>query len=432
MAPGIMNLLLRLAAVAATCLLTACGVSPEKIMATPVIYVDGHVDPFVDLPPERRTPELDVFFATNRERFDDDDEDVWYTDAESEGLHLGSASMCLGGEGITWEQLRALSTIASTAKPPTIRLLGARELAATRLLDPGPNADPAPPPETAAFLAAVNAELAQSSQNEIVIYIHGAKVDFYNACAFTAEIQHFLGRGFVPIAFSWPTHDHIFAYLLGEDVRRASDSTWALAALLDLLADGTDASRINIVCWSAGGRVTSQALAEIAEAAGPGARERYRLGAVVFEMPDVELGVFLDRLPAIAAIAERPVITVTDDDEALDIAEVLMGGGRRAGKQGHHGDSEQALLESLPNVEIVDVSHGKKDRGFNITGHRCWFRHPWGVTDLIMLVRFDLSASERGLVETDLWGVWAMPADYPQRAGAAAAARVAAERAGGS
>ncbi|MFO0874118.1 MAG: alpha/beta hydrolase [Phycisphaerales bacterium] len=411
--------------------LSACGVSPEKIMATPVIYVDGRVEPFADLPPERRTPELDVFFATNRELFDDD-EDVWYTDVESERLHLGSASMRLGDDSITWEELYKVSTSASCPKPPTIRLMGARELAGTPLLAPGPNVDPAPPQETAAFLAAVNKALAESSQNEIVIYIHGAKVDFYNACAFTAEIQHFLGRGFVPIAFSWPTHDHIFAYLLGEDVRRASDSTGALSALLDLLADGTSASRINIVCWSAGGRVTSQALAEIAEAAGPGARERYRLGAVVFEMPDVELGLFLDRLPAIASIAERPVITVTDDDEALDVAEIFMGGGPRAGKQGHASDDEQALLESLPNVEIVDVSHGKEERGFNITGHRCWFMHPWGVTDLIMLLRFDLPASERGLVETDLWGVWAMPVDYPQRAGAAAAARVQRDRAGGT
>lgn len=400
----------------------ACGVSPEPLMVTPLIYVDGHVDPFDGLAQERRTSEVTIFFASNREPFDgrdEDDESFAPSNVVSAELHLGTAEVRLGDEKVTWDVLETVSRSASTARPPVIELLGATWLDTVPVRQASSDAclgwETTSEPVAAAFLDAVNAELNELPGSEIVIYIHGAKVDFYNACAFTAEIEHFLGRRFVPIAFSWPTHQNIFSYLFREDVRRAEASGAALTTLLGLLADGTTATRIHLVCWSAGARVASAALMGLAEAGAPDGPRRHRLGTVVFELPDVELSVFLDRLPLTASVAERTVVTVTDDDEALSMAEALMGGGPRAGKPWPHSDQDETMLESLRTVEFIDLSWGKKDRGFNIAGHRCWFRHPWGATDLIMVLRFDLPAEDRGLVETDLWRVWALPSDYPQR-----------------
>ena len=80
----------------------------------------------------------------------------------------------------------------------------------------------------------------------------------------THQLNHFAGRDMVPIAFAWPTHQSIFQYLLGEDVDRARHSVAAFEGLLRILAERTNARRIHVVCWSAGGRVVSRALEDLA------------------------------------------------------------------------------------------------------------------------------------------------------------------------
>ncbi|MCH8169023.1 MAG: alpha/beta hydrolase, partial [Proteobacteria bacterium] len=107
--------------------------------------------------------------------------------------------------------------------------------------------------------------IGQARDKDVLIYVHGAKVNFYNACAFTAQLDHFMGRDMTSVAFSWPTRQNIFSYAFGSDVRRAYDSGAALATLIELLAMVTPARRIHVLCWSAGGRVTTRALTTLRE-----------------------------------------------------------------------------------------------------------------------------------------------------------------------
>ncbi|MCM0612312.1 alpha/beta hydrolase [Marinobacter sediminum] len=53
-------------------------------------------------------------------------------------------------------------------------------------------------------------------------------------------------------------------------------------------------------------------------------RERYRLGSVVFAAADVELDRFLERLPSASDLAQEMIVTVTDDDVALNAARMYM------------------------------------------------------------------------------------------------------------
>lgn len=113
------------------------------------------------------------------------------------------------------------------------------------------------------FTDAINAELDRSKDRELMVYVHEAKFDFFKSCALTAELDHFAGRDFVGIAFSWPSHQNILTYITGVDVHRAWSSTRCFRSLIRYLSKATTAKAINIICYSAGGRLVSKALFEM-------------------------------------------------------------------------------------------------------------------------------------------------------------------------
>ena len=118
----------------------------------------------------------------------------------------------------------------------------------------------------------------------------------------------------------------------------------------------------------------------------------------------------------ISKLAEQVVITVTDDDNALKAVQLYMGGNVRTGTVDAEIIEEAFLLSNdIRNVEIIDVSAGKEERGFNIVGHHYWYRHPWMSSDIIFLMRTDLPPSRRGLSSTEIEGVWYLSSDYPEK-----------------
>lgn len=223
----------------------------------------------------------------------------------------------------------------------------------------------------------------------------------------------------VPVAFCWPTHQVIFAYLGGTDIGRAQQSAFALAGLLLQLAERTTARHIHVVCWSAGGRVTSKALAILRDAyphLDPHALQaRFRLGTVAFAAADVEVARFMNRLRSIDEITRRVIVTISDSDEALTLSRLTLGGGERLGLWREESEQEREILLSTEAVELIDVSSMSAARGFDIKGHRYWFQHPWASSDLMMAILFDLPAPRRGLVAGTPPNTWAMPPDYPER-----------------
>ena len=119
----------------------------------------------------------------------------------------------------------------------------------------------------------------------------------------------------------------------------------------------------------------------------------------------------------INALAQRVVVTMSSRDGALNMAEKFMGGGARIGQRNQRQltDADWQALLAADRLEIVDVSRNWEGRGFDITGHRYWFNHPWASSDLVLAVRSDFGPEERGLVPTESSILWAIPADYPAR-----------------
>jgi len=388
-----------------------------NLMPTPVIYQNSQIDPFAHLTPEHKSPQTHVFYATNRVPNPPGSESSYGNKLDSV-VHLGRATIRMGTPDIDWDDLYE-SSLSSTEvnslpleleKINEIGVLDSQNISAGNIMTP----------EQQEFVDAINAELAVAIDKEIMVYVHGTKVDFANATILTAEIDHFAGRDFVGLAFAWPSHQNIILYLSGTDVRRALNSTRDLQGLLLFLAEYTDAKHINILSYSAGGRVTSKSLFEMRQyfsvLSPEELKEKFKLGAVVFAAADVEVDKFLSRLPAISDLADQVVITVTDDDNALKAAKKFMHGAVRAGTEEAELLEEYFIVNNqLSNVEIIDVSRGQEIRGFDITGHHYWYRHPWMSSDIIFLMRTNLPPHRRGLSATELESIWYLAEDYPEK-----------------
>ncbi|MFG0275609.1 MAG: alpha/beta hydrolase [Phycisphaerales bacterium] len=395
--------------------LAGCGVKNVPLMPTPVIYTAGGLEPFRNLPDARKTPIVDIFYATNRDRVDDW-QAIHYGNRFTDRIALGAAAMRIGGPGMTWERLLELSKTAERDDEPTIELSGVLERGVVAVDDPsGPLSL-----ESAQFVNAINQRLAESDDSDIFVYVHGAKVNFYNAGAYTAQMAHFMGRQMVSVAFSWPTRQNLFAYAAGTDFQRAYRSGEALASFVEFLSANTDAERIHILCWSAGARVFSTALTQLRERypdeSVEALRARFRLGVAIFAAGDLPSSRFVEEIETMHALVDRLVVTVSDSDNALVKAARLMGGTTRLGQYGRRlSDEERERLIALERFELVDVSYGKRERGFNIAGHRYWFDHPWSGTDTLLLLRTRLDAKARGLEQGESRVHWWFPPDYPQR-----------------
>lgn len=400
--------------------LVGCATTPEFVlMETPAIYHEAAVDPFAHLQDAERDTFVTVFYGTNRQPQDLEGNKLPYGNKQDEVLRLGKATLRFGDENFNWEDLYCASIAQERSDPVPITLENVDEMGSLhdtfRFGD-----EQALSTEQKAFVSEINIQLAAAQDKEIMVYVHGTKVDFLNAVAMTAEVDHFSGRDFIGIAFDWPSHQNILYYLFGMDVSRAQNSSQALRAFLEFLARYTNAEQINLLSYSAGGRVASKALYELRSAYPEldkeTLRERFRLGGVVFAAADVPMEAFKQRLPSISALADQVVVTVSGHDPALLAAEKYMGGGLRVGEETAEAD-EMAFAEAsgITNFEVIDLSLNQEGRGFDIIGHHYWYRHPWASSDIVLLLRTNLPPHLRGLSSAELEGVFYMSPDYPEQ-----------------
>ena len=402
---------------------------PEPLMPTPVVVTTGNFDPYEDLPDAEKKTDMRVFYGTNRIP-KGSSTDPKYGDGIGSVLHLGEVIVRFGDEGLTWEGLAAASRQApadvsstDTYRTPEIPLylIETQEMAAFDTAAKS-GAPAALSDGELRYAAAINRQLAKSQDKQLMLYVHGAKENFYYSAVFTAEVNHFLGRDLVGVGYAWPTHKKIIAYGIGIDVRRARNSVEPLVELIEFLAANTDAEKINIVSWSAGARVVGPALSVLrkrnAELDEQALQEKFRLSAVIFAAGDIPRDEFIEQLPDIHAMSGRLTVYMSDDDGVLQFGQKFMKGGARLGELEADIDPEHEsqVVAGLDKLEIINVSYFKEDRGFDITGHRYWYTHSWANSDVLMNVRTGLGPEERGLKPAGLDKMWGLPADYPQRA----------------
>lgn len=399
-------------------LMAACsGPAVQPLMPTPVVFSELGFSPMDHIPEDQRWTPRRVYYATTRQR-EDDLQRLDYGNVEAEKMSVGMTLVGFGAPQLSWSDLSHYSSQDSRDGTVDLSISGLVEIGSF-----SPSTSESPASDDAGAMAwlmnDMNSSIEASRDDDLLIYVHGAKVNFYNANAFAAQLDHFMGRDMTSLAFSWPTRQNIVAYGGGGDVRRAYRAAPALTSLIEELSRESVARRIHIVCWSAGGRVVTSALQALHDRhakEGVDLREKFRLGTVYYAAADVPTSEFVDALPAINDLVSRTVVTISSKDGALDMAKMFMGGGARIGQRVNDLTEEQKqIVVTADRLEVVDVSLDWEGRGFDITGHRYWFDHPWASTDVVLSVRSDYAPEQRGLAPTENSLLWSIPSDYPER-----------------
>ncbi len=403
---------------------TAKDKTENPLMPTPVMISDDHLDPFAHLPPDLRTTEMKVFYATNRDSKSKGGE-AKYGKGIVDVMSVGEATVRFGEKGATWAEIDKASRQSDPRDPEIPMHLDSAEEIAQFGADQATGDGAKLTADQQKFVDAINAQLKVVADNQILLYVHGAKFSFETSLTQTAETNHFAGRDLVGVGYAWPTGKDILAYADGRDVKRAAHSSPILGDLIELLAAHTDAAGINIISWSAGARVMSRAISDLRQKypdlRSEQLRKKFRLKLLLFAAADVPTDHFIDRLPSMHDMTDRLTVTQSDDDGTLKFGEKMMKGGTRAGMYLATMDPDEykKLVEPLDRLEMLNVSAFKDERGFDITGHHYWFEHPWVSTDVLVNIRLGLAPADRALEPVGLPRYWGFKKDYPQKIGAA-------------
>jgi esterase/lipase superfamily enzyme len=108
------------------------------------------------------------------------------------------------------------------------------------------------PATRTAVLASIRNAVGRSSEQSLLVFVHGFNVPFGDAARRTAQIAHDLQYPGVPLLFSWPSN--------GSPAPRAyksdeNDADWAVPHLSQFLQDvarQSGATKINIIAHSMG------------------------------------------------------------------------------------------------------------------------------------------------------------------------------------
>ncbi len=230
--------------------------------------------------------------------------------------------------------------------------------------------------DRASFLADISAEIAASSGNKALIFVHGYNVTFEDAARRTAQMSYDLAFDGAPIFFSWPSNGTTAAYSADE-----SDIEWATPHLRDFfteVARESGAEEIYLVAHSMGNRGVTRALIDLE----PETRRVFR--EVILTAPDVDADLFRrDILPAIRAEGSRITLYASANDLALKASKSVHKT-PRAGEAG-------ADLIVAPGLDTIDASSVET----SFLGHSYYAEQRSVISDLYYLINEGKAPSAR-------------------------------------
>jgi esterase/lipase superfamily enzyme len=404
----------------AVLLLAGCA-STVTLMPTPEALRDEHFDVFAHNPSLEKSNKISIFYATNRLP-SEDDSGLIYTKRFDHALRFGEAILQIGSDDTTWHELYAQSTTGERKDTFDISLIKTEEI--------GHLEEPESPEQLtgnlAEFMAKLNDAILKSPLQTLTIYVHGANSSFYRASAQGAQYRYFTGSQAVVLLFAWPSAENILKY--ATDVKNTKQTAPDFIRLLKLMAAYSDAKRINIIAYSAGGRLSGDALGRMGreyEKADAGLlREKFRFGQLYFTSSDENLYELIDNLPSYIRLFEGVTITADKKDGVLGFAKITDGQ-PRLGRPPEDADSlkvseaqnewlNQAINGDQLNVINLEIN---KISGFKFS-HGAWYENPWVSTDVIVTLNLGLKPKHRGLDKYKGYrnrDVWYFPPDYLER-----------------
>jgi esterase/lipase superfamily enzyme len=388
---------------------------PMRLMPPPLAIQMGGERVFDVAPDLAAGNRIDIFYGTSRLPVGPSDNRV-YTVAPDRVLRLGTATLRIGEESSTLDQIREWTIRADTGDRPFLHLESMREAATLP-------AGAAPDEAAAAWFAQIDAALAESRSRDVLVYVHGANTTVERAAGQASQLRHYSGHDAVVVLFAWPTAENFLRY--GRDIETAFASAPHLGELIAGLLDNTSAERVNVFTYSAGGTVGSHGLALLA-AENPVAASR--VGEVYHAAPDADFRDFVTDLKVYAPLVGRVTTALNLGDSALRLAEVVNRGSR-AGRPdlSELNDEQSAWILGAAQEDGLEVLQIRPENMPDLpaTSHTFWYDDPWVSNDVMLTMMLHLAAERRGLdpgVSPSGARYWTFPPDYPERVRAALAA----------
>jgi hypothetical protein len=281
-----------------------------------------------------------------------------------------------------------------------------------------------------------NRYINKSPLKDVTVYVHGANNNFHRAASQAAQYRHFTGRLAIVILYSWPSAESIVRY--GTDVRNIKQTVPAFVRFLRLLAKHSTARKINILAYSVGSTLTTDALTVLGKDTSNSDRQAYkdslRIGSVYFAAPDADFDEWVKQYQSYQDIVDRVTVTVNQNDAVLHIAQE-----DHRSRATQQWEDETSTKSRLGRPDLDDISQADmawlieqtKDSNLDVLDidpttipgigsgdHNFWYKSPWVSTDALLGINLDVGPAERGLAEgkDDQGGrFWYFPDDYEQR-----------------
>ena len=305
---------------------------------TPIVMQDERLDFSQTVLPERRGTEVSVLFATTRAPAPPEAPER-YARGAGDAVRVGIARVQLGEPGWSFDDLVKSDRTSSPETPRPARVVAVEEFGVFGT--PGREAE-------RDFIAAIDRQVAQVPDRSVVIYVPGYRATFDQVMILMGSWAHFLGRDSAVIAFSWPTGTQWWNYLT--DCRRASAFVPDIARLIEMVAEQSQARRINLIAFSCGSPLLAEALVQLRQEHPDEDRaalqRRYRIANDIYIAADIDLQTFArSHLPVLAEIAGRTEVYLSQNDTALRFAALLA----RASRLGrpHFDELTREELETL-------------------------------------------------------------------------------------
>ena len=390
-----------------------------ELMATPEVFEGGHPDPFVDTDAIHKDRDIQILYATDRNPVQEDDEETYYENERGYVLRLGHGNVEIGGENTTWEELKRISLQTDRNETFPLQVTQINEIG---VLDStyskfelhediqGISRQPAKE-----YAELVNSQLARSKQKDVYIYVHGYKVNFENPLLIASELWHYLGYDGVFIAFAWPSTPSKWAYM--KDIETGKLSARNLRLFIEYLASETDVENIHILGYSAGTRLVTLTLEELALIHLQDDREKIhnklKLKNVVLVGSDMDrdvMGSF--EADGFLKVQKHFIVYASDSDMALGVSSWIFGR-RRFSQPFEDGEIHPLLSDYLWNhndLIMIDATDAKNAAAGN--GHGYFHESPWVSSDILITLKHGLLPQERGLNRTRELPVWSFPDNY--------------------
>lgn len=402
-----------------------------ELVPTPRIYTESiQNDPWDSVPAALQTPYVPIVFVTDRVREADSDRGCEYGFRRSRSAAFGTLKVNFGSF-TSWQEVLDESRRAKRAPGIKVWASDVKELGrfpdtpeAIELVDGKWTLAPAGLAERArqeeAFRSLIRERLAQTPDKTIYLFVHGYNCEFEWPAYMIAQVWHFMGRGGVPIAYSWPAARP--GLLRGYQYDRESSEFTILHFKRTLLLLGSipEVKRVQILAHSRGTDVAVTSIRELRIASGDPLKTRadLKLGTLILAAADLDADVASQRITpeGVPLVPERITIYVSDSDRALGLSSWMFGSSRRLGmlRPADLKKPASKYLLANNNIEAIDA-RVKVPKMFS---HSYFFAHPGAMSDLILLLRDQRPAgAEFGRPLTrDPSGFWIMDDTYPARA----------------